>query len=60
MNSSQRLSFLGKKGAKKSRDPHLGMGELKSSLDWFPSPSFYLLPTKESGFPMTYPLESYL
>ena len=59
VNSSQRLSLLGK-GAKKSRDLHLGMGELKSSLDWFPLPSFYLFPTKESGFPMTYPLESYL
>ena len=35
VNSSQRLSFLGKE-AKKSRDLHLGMGRLKSSLDWFP------------------------
>ena len=58
VNSSQRLSFLGK-GTKKSRDLHLGMEGVKSSLDWSPSPSFYLLPTKESGFPLTYPLESH-
>ena len=52
-----RLSFMGEEAKKKQR-PHRGMGELKSSLDWFSPPSFYLFPPKESSFPMTCPLKS--